>query len=823
MSSIVAHTGHDKDKVLVSIQGRHDQVYPSEEPPIISPPVSHSVAWDGGNIDSHLIPIRLKGAQNGEAETRNWRRKNDDGSWSYSWANGVLFEGEIDKGFESGKGKFTWPTGASYEGSFQNGCLHGFGTYRTADGSFYSGSWIMNVKHGSGEQQYENGDSYRGNWSQGNRDGHGTYTWANGNSYIGGWKSGAMNGKGKLTWSNGDFFEGYWCEGKEHGHGIYTWADTGCYVGTWSKGLKDGKGTFYPPGTKPPLHIRLLYGFTMSSDENAASGSGRHSFGLWRMSSVDNTKGASRPSQQALSSVSTSFLRKAESLPTKALALDRKQSLEGAMEKLFGMDYSSISEQTILEDSEMVSEKVNPLPIVEREYAQGVLINEIVKDPLLSKAARRRLKQQAKEVKKPGETIIKGHRSYDLMLNLQLGIRYSVGKFDNAKPVLDHNDFGHRARIWMKFPRDGSPLTPCHHSVDFRWKDYCPYVFRKLREMFKIDAADYMMSICGNDALRELSSPGKSGSIFFLSNDDRFMIKTLRRPELKVLLRMLPNYYNHVCKYENTLITKFFGLHRIKLTGGHKVRFVVMGNVFCTELRIHRRFDLKGSSFGRSSDKIEIDETTTLKDLDLDFTFHLEPAWRYSLLKQIGDDCSFLKGQQIMDYSLLLGLHFRAPQYRRINSKDGSKVGTEPICVDDGQFPESLVLVAHEPSDGTQGSHIRGSSLRAAIAGDEQVDLLAGTTRLRIQLGVNMPARADRRPQMRTDQNVDDDTFSETYDVVICLGIIDILQEYNTLKKLEHAYKSLQFDSVSISAVDPELYSQRFQDFLKKVFPENLL
>jgi len=54
--------------------------------------------------------------------------------------------------------------------------------------------------------------------------------------------------------------------------------------------------------------------------------------------------------------------------------------------------------------------------------------------------------------------------------------------------------------------------------------------------LFKIDAADYMMSICGNDALRELSSPGKSGSVFFLSQDDRFMIKTLRRSEVKVFL-----------------------------------------------------------------------------------------------------------------------------------------------------------------------------------------------------------------------------------------------------------------------------------------------
>lgn len=63
------------------------------------------------------------------------------------------------------------------------------------------------------------------------------------------------------------------------------------------------------------------------------------------------------------------------------------------------------------------------------------------------------------------------------------------------------------------------------------------------------------------------------------------------------------------------------------------MRFVVMGNMFCTELRIHRRFDLKGSSQGRSADKVEIDETTTLKDLDLEYEFRLDPSWRDSLLR----------------------------------------------------------------------------------------------------------------------------------------------------------------------------------------------
>lgn len=71
--------------------------------------------------------------------------------------------------------------------------------------------------------------------------------------------------------------------------------------------------------------------------------------------------------------------------------------------------------------------------------------------------------------------------------------------------------------------------------------------FRNLRELFKLNAADYMMSICGDDGLRELSSPGKSGSIFYLSQDDRFVIKTLKKSELKVY-RSVSTLCGSVCR-----------------------------------------------------------------------------------------------------------------------------------------------------------------------------------------------------------------------------------------------------------------------------------
>jgi hypothetical protein len=57
--------------------------------------------------------------------------------------------------------------------------------------------------------------------------------------------------------------------------------------------------------------------------------------------------------------------------------------------------------------------------------------------------------------------------------------RYTVGKrTPEPKRDIGPTDFGSRASIRMNFPRGGSSLTPTHDSCDFKWKDYCPMVFR---------------------------------------------------------------------------------------------------------------------------------------------------------------------------------------------------------------------------------------------------------------------------------------------------------------------------------------------------------
>ncbi|CAM0942746.1 unnamed protein product [Alopecurus aequalis] len=333
-------------------------------------------------------------------------------------------------------------------------------------------------------------------------------------------------------------------------------------------------------------------------------------------------------------------------------------------------------------------------------------------------------------------------------------------------------------------------------------------VFRHMRELFAVDPADYMLAICGDDALRELSSPGKSGSFFYLTHDERFMIKTVKKSEVKLLIRMLLSYYKHVRRYKSSLMTRFYGVHSVKPNGGQKVRFIVMGNLFSSEHRIHHRYDLKGSSYGRKSDKFgqEIDEATTLKDLDLDFVFRMERSRYKQLHEQLRRDCMFLESEGIMDYSLLVGVHFR-------DDTPASKMGSSTFIT----TPEISANIVST----CQGSVGKPEPCLSAKDLDRMLDHRKPSARL----GACLPARAERTSRSKTDSFLSggggishNNVEACSYDVVIYFGIIDILREYDMSKKLEHAYKSLQTNPGSISAVDPKLYSQRFHDFMSRVF-----
>lgn len=75
-----------------------------------------------------------------------------------------------------------------------------------------------------------------------------------------------------------------------------------------------------------------------------------------------------------------------------------------------------------------------------------------------------------------------------------------------------------------KFPSEGSELTPAHQMSDFKFKDYCPQIFRQLREWFRISTQEYLVTICGDFKLLEFISNSKSGQFFFFSHNSQFSL-----------------------------------------------------------------------------------------------------------------------------------------------------------------------------------------------------------------------------------------------------------------------------------------------------------
>lgn len=62
------------------------------------------------------------------------------------------------------------------------------------------------------------------------------------------------------------------------------------------------------------------------------------------------------------------------------------------------------------------------------------------------------------------------------------------------------------------------------------------------KSLFPPSLRPFQYSIC-NETLIELTNPGASGSIFYVTRDDEFIIKTVQHKEAEFLQKLLPGYY----------------------------------------------------------------------------------------------------------------------------------------------------------------------------------------------------------------------------------------------------------------------------------------
>ncbi|XP_018050769.1 PREDICTED: phosphatidylinositol 4-phosphate 5-kinase type-1 alpha-like isoform X6 [Atta colombica] len=409
-----------------------------------------------------------------------------------------------------------------------------------------------------------------------------------------------------------------------------------------------------------------------------------------------------------------------------------------------------------------------------------------------------------------GEITYKKIQTTQIMGSIQLGIQHAVGGLA-SKPERDLLMQDFMTVETTNFPSEGSNHTPAHHFSEFKFKNYAPIAFRYFRDLFGIQPDDFLMSMC-SAPLRELSNPGASGSIFYLTDDDEFIIKTVQHKEGEFLQTLLPGYYMNLNQNPRTLLPKFFGLYCYRCNSKN-VRLIAMNNLLPSSVKLHQKYDLKGSTYKRKASKTERSKSSpTYKDLD--FIEHhpegifLEADTYGALVKTIQRDCRVLESFKIMDYSLLVGIHNldqaakEKAQEQRLSASADEEI--DEMGGESDGFIQSEREKQKEDRIGAAALNRSRSINRQRLVAhstamesiqaesepiDEEDDVPSG----------GIPARNARGERL-----------------LLFLGIIDILQSYRLKKKLEHTWKSMIHDGDTVSVHRPGFYAQRFQDFMAK-------
>merc|ERR1712039_196492 len=279
------------------------------------------------------------------------------------------------------------------------------------------------------------------------------------------------------------------------------------------------------------------------------------------------------------------------------------------------------------------------------------------------------------------------------------------------------------------------------------------------------------------------------------------MLKTMTSKEQQLLKRMLKKYYDHIMKHSGTLLVRFLGLHCLRVRKSHKgacnrmlhgsdrkLHFVVMGNMFNTPFEIHRRYDLKGSWVGRvTPGKHLLDPSIALKDVDFtnaNENIRVGEDLKEKLVKQIESDSGFLRDNNVIDYSLLLGVH---------------DIGAEKGSEDDDEINEDKVVVQIREQSISPTAQGQGYVSMAILQRDSDT---AGTPTPMNQSQI-VPGLLQEVPVHQRDLG---GLLSADHRKLYFLGIIDILTPYDTKKRLEHHLKAIRYPHRGVSCCPPVFY-----------------
>lgn len=470
-----------------------------------------------------------------------------------------------------------------------------------------------------------------------------------------------------------------------------------------------------------------------------------------------------------------------------------------------------------------------------------------------------------------GKKIDKTHAQYAMSAGMMLGVRESVGGVSGASDglELDEDEVSNLEEECVRNEKYKFPAGTCFLSSNvalpykYKFKAYAPTIFSKIRGIVGVEKQRFLHSICGKDSFIEFISNAKSGQFFFYSHDGRYMIKTQSDEEKAFLLKILPKYYLHMKDNPQSFVTHFYGMYRVKIPSMNKVtHFVIMKSVFNTTKEIHKIWDLKGSTAGRRAKRGD----SVHKDLDIvdeGRKLYVGPEVKASIMGQLRRDTRFLADLEIMDYSMLLGVHLCTKEGSRsiksVSSTDSTfsrnrreklmrtntpmrrqhrkSVIENGLNLNEGiekfiqniEFTYSNTSTTSTASDDSDddsscdGREIASQESKGTIQSLTDGFISSTTRSLSRWLGssVLLEEEVDAPYSFREDNGIESFNGEAENDIpqeIYFAGIIDILQQYNARKWGETMIRRAAGNSESsISCVKPDTYATRFNDFFESL------
>lgn len=382
------------------------------------------------------------------------------------------------------------------------------------------------------------------------------------------------------------------------------------------------------------------------------------------------------------------------------------------------------------------------------------------------------------------------------------GVNHTVNELShvNLRFMLMPDDF----KSYSKIRVDNHMYNKDNMPSRFKVKEYCPIVFRNLRERFGIDDLDYLNSLTKQQPIA-CDSPGRSGARMLMSRDKKFFIKTLVSEEVEMMHHVLKQYHQHVVEnHGHTLLPQYLAMYRLTVNDV-ETYMVVMRNVFSPRLSIHKKYDLKGSTVDRSaSEKERMKDLPTFKDNDFlndRAKIFIGPDQKRSLLEVLQKDVDFLTNLHLMDYSLIVGIHDRDQE-----NESGISFAMPSGADEEGEDDEESEIGVPCMAGGDQGEYHYDEEDGYGSPPDS-------------------PQPTTPMPQFMGELDPDLERYglhssedSGKHEIYF-MALIDILTKYGMKKRTAQAAKVVKHGAgAEISTVHPEQYAKRFMEFISKCF-----